>query len=212
MKKILIVILIISGVSAVRAQDVLKSMYGYHTHDGFYLSMSLGPVFGTITDDMRGAYKMDMSGTGGQFDLKIGGAIQENLILHATLISNGLSGPTIKVSGGDPMKASDNMNVGEAMIGGGLTYYLMPQNIFFSGSVGIGNFSIYDSKSDNNVSTQHGFSMQLKVGKEWWISKNWGFGVGLTYGKTALTNNPGGGVEERMNSNRFGILFNTTFN
>ena len=86
-------------------------------------------------------------------------------------------------------------------------------NIFLSGTGGLGNFSIIDSDdSKNNVSTQHGFSMQLKIGKEWWISKNWGFGVGLTYGKTNLTNRPSEGIVEKMDSNRFGILFNTTFN
>jgi hypothetical protein len=99
------------------------------------------------------------------------------------------------------------------MIGGGVTYYLMPVNIFFSGSMGLGNFSIIDSNDNsNNVSTQRGFSMQIKIGKEWWISKKWGIGLSLTYGKTKLTNEPGGGVVEKMNSNRFGVLFNASLN
>jgi hypothetical protein len=69
-----------------------------------------------------------------------------------------------------------------------------------------------DSNNDISFSTDRGFSMQLKAGKEWWISKRWGLGVALTYGKTKLTNTPGGGVEELMNSNNFGILFNATLN
>jgi hypothetical protein len=74
------------------------------------------------------------------------------------------------------------------------------------------SMSIDSENSDNNVSTQRGFSMQLKIGKEWWISDKWAFGVGLTYGKTNLTNEPIGGTIEKLDSNRFGILFNTTLN
>ena len=70
-----------------------------------------------------------------------------------------------------------------------------------------------DSKnSDNDIITEGGFSMQLKLGKEWWVSKNWGLGIGLTYGKTNVTNEPTNGEMEELSSNRFGILFNTTFN
>lgn len=212
MKNFLILIFIVGGLFAVQGQDIDKKQIGFHQHGGFYLSMSVGPLFGSITDDLD-TYTMDMSGIGAQFDFKIGGAIKENLILHATLISNTLPGPTIKVTNDQSLKTSDNMTVGEAMFGVGLTYYMMPSNIFLSGTGGLGNFSIIDSDdSKNDVSTQHGFSMQLKIGKEWWISKNWGFGVGLTYGKTNLTNKPSGSIVEKMDSNRFGILFNTTFN
>lgn len=206
MKKVLILCLVLFCFYKLQAQE------GYHQHDGFYLSMSVGPLFGSVTDDL-GSNTLDMRGTGAQFDFKIGGAIKENLILHATLISNTLPGPSIKVSNNSSVKSSDNLTVGEAMFGVGLTYYMMPSNIFISGTIGLGNFSIIDSQdSKNNVSTQRGISMQLKFGKEWWISKNWGFGVGLTYGKTNLTNEPGDGIVEKLDSNRFGILFNTTFN
>lgn len=211
MKRIFILILLVASFNLSKAQAQSNSQgNGYHQHDGFYLSMSIGPVFGKITDDIINNYKMDITGTGCQFDFKIGGAISENLILHATLLSNSLAGPTVKVSK-QSVQAPNNLTVGEAMIGGGLTYYVMPSNIFLSGSLGFGNFTVIDSKNDINTSTKRGFSMQLKAGKEWWISKNWGFGISLTYGKTNLTNKSDG-IEEKMDSNRFGILFNTTFN
>ena len=218
MKKLLVLCLVLFGFNNLKAQEEalfnnLKTQEeGFHQHKGLYLSMSVGPLFGSVTDDL-GTYTMDMSGTGAQFDFKIGGAIKENLILHATLISNSLLGPTIKISGNSSTKASDNIAVGEAMLGGGLTYYIMPSNIFLSGTLGLGNFSIIDTNdNNNNVSTQRGFSMQLKIGKEWWISKKWGLGISLTYGKTNLTNKPSGGIVEKLDSNRFGILFNSTFN
>lgn len=205
MKKIFLFSLFIICISTLTAQD------GFHQHDGFALSMSLGPVFGTVSDDFGTNY-MELSGTGALFDFKIGGAIKENLILHATILSSSVPGPTITFSGNQSAVAPDNVSLGEAMIGAGLTWYIMPTNFFFSGSAGIGNFSILDTKTNSNDATQRGFSMQIKVGKEWWVSKNWALGIGVTYGKTHLTNEPGGGIIEKMDSNRFGILFNTTFN
>jgi len=181
-------------------------------HYGFYLSMSGGPVFGNISDNYySGSFKM--SGTGALFDFKIGGVIANNLILHATVLSQVLAGPKITISSGTGGKASDNLNVGESMIGGGFTYYIMPSNTFLSISAGLGNFSIIDNtNSSNNITTREGFSIQLKAGKEWWISSRWGLGLGLTYGKTKLTNKPTGGITEILNSNRFGIVFNATLN
>ena len=183
--------------------------YLTHRHHGFYLSMSLGPNFASISDKVSGSYDYVFSGTGAQFDLKLGGAISENLILHATLISNSLVGPKIK-SDGVSQNTSNNVTMDEAMIGAGLTYYVMPSNILLSGSVGLGNFTVLDSGQKNSVSSDRGFSMQLKAGKEWWISKRWGLGVALTYGKTALTNSPGGGIKELMNSSNIGIMLNAS--
>ena len=187
----------------------------FQQHTGFFLSMSIGPAFGLISDDMKGAVtdRLEFKGTGLQFDIKIGGALRENLILHATMASTAINGAKIK-SKNQTGRLNDNMSVNEnMMIGIGLTYYVMPNNIFLSGSAGIGNYTLTDTKnSENNLRTDNGFSMQLKAGKEWWVGKRWGLGIALTYGKTLVNNGPYDGVEEKFNSNRFGILFNTTFN
>ena len=168
----------------------------------------------TITSTKEGTQNLKFKGTGAQFDFKIGGAIKENLILHATLASNALSGPTISYldSNAGSQNTSNNLVLGEAMIGGGITYYVMPLNFFLSGSLGMGNFTVMDNDQGTSISSDRGLSMQLKAGKEWWVSRRWGLGLALTYGKTKLTNTPGGGVKELMNSNNFGILFNATLN
>lgn len=186
----------------------------FRQHTGFYLSMSAGPAFGKITLDETRPYveSFEFSGTGGQLDIKIGGAVKENLILHATMISTVLPGPKIK-SSSHSGRASDDMSIDENMLlGGGLTYYIMPANIFLSGSAGMGKYSFtYDNNSQNDISTNSGLSIQLKAGKEWWIGKRWGLGFAFTYGKTNLTNK-GTDYDEKLNSNRFSILFNATFN
>ncbi|HAH24648.1 MAG TPA: hypothetical protein DCL77_13005 [Prolixibacteraceae bacterium] len=220
MKKLLIVCIILLGFSQLKAQDVITPKPdGYHRHDGFYLSLCGGPVFGSVMDHINSygsASTLNMSGTGGVFDLKIGGAIKENLILHAAIISNAVTGPTLETTSNmhiTTVKAPDTFGVGEAMWGVGVTYYVMPSNILVSGTLGLGKFSLTDTKdSNNNITTEGGLSVQLKLGKEWWVSKNWGLGVGLTYGATKVTNESTGNPTEELGSNRFGILFNTTFN
>jgi len=226
MKKLLIACIVILGFNQLNAQEVIQQQperqVGYHQHDGFYLSMSGGPVFGKVTDDVSSfngtsAYAVDFIGTGGAFDFKIGGAIRENLILHATIISNAISAPKIETTRSNSftsVKAPDTFSIGEVMLYGvGMTYYVMPSNILVSGSLGIGKYTLTDTKDDSqNLSTDGGFSLQLKLGKEWWVSKNWGLGVSLTYGSTNVTNEPQNGEKENLSSNRFGILFNTTFN
>ena len=212
MKKVTILGFFIVFASICNAQTTDKTkVAGYHQHKGLFLSMSVGPNFPSITSEVVGTYNLKFTGTGAQFDFKIGGAIKENLILHATLTSNTMSGPQVS-SSGSSQNTSNNITLGETMIGGGITYYIMPSNIFLSGSLGIGNFTLLDIDTNTSISTNRGFSMQLKVGKEWWISKKWGLGAAITYGKTKLTNTPGGGVEEFMNSNNLGILFNATLN
>ncbi|HVN58132.1 MAG TPA: hypothetical protein VMT63_07540 [Bacteroidales bacterium] len=217
MKQLIFSLLALLAVQSICAQRAFSGLSPgqskpVHEHQGIFLSMSLGPVFGKISD-ATSSYDMTFSGPGAKFDVKLGGVIGKNLILHATLLSEIIAGPKIAISNGTSGKANDNLNIGESMLGGGVTYYLAPSNIFFSGSVGLGGYSIIDNTNKaNNVSTQQGFSCQLKAGKEWWISPRWAIGIAFTYSKTKLTNEPGGGVSEKLNSNRFGILLNATLN
>lgn len=212
MKKAVITGFLIAIISICNAQSIVYLQEpGYRQHTGFYLSLSVGPNFPSITSEIPGISNFKFTGTGAQFDIKIGGAVKENLILHATLISNALAGPKV-TSSGISQKISNNVSIGEAMFGGGITYYIMPANFFLSGSVGLGNYTVMAENNANSISTNRGFSMQLKIGKEWWVSKRWGLGIAATYGKTKLTNSPGGRIEEFMNSNNLGILFNATLN
>lgn len=227
MKKLLPVILLILPVlgfaqrkEKVKEHTVSGNYNGAHEHDGFYLSMALGPAFSAInyrytgpagspgsTGSIRTASAV-FNGNGAEFDLKIGGAVMENLIIHGTIISTAVVGPDVR-SNGRHAKTRNDFGISETMIGGGATYYLMPLNMFGSASAGIGHYTV--SQGNSSINTDRGFAMQLKIGKEWWISKNWGFGIGLTYGKTTLTNRNGSHTEE-FDSNHFAVLFNTTFN
>lgn len=173
------------------------------TRRGFYLSTALGPVFGVINgSDNQGNY-VKFEGTGFQLDMQIGGAIKENLIIHGNLGIKIIVNPTI-----NSFNASDDFSISETMIGAGLTRYLS-RNIFLTGNIGIGDFSLADNM--NSVSTDSGFSFQLKAGKEWWVAKKLALGLVFSYGRTKLTSSPGAGIEEEWNSNRYGVMLNVSF-
>lgn len=211
MKRLLTITIFILTVLTINGQDYQSAnSIDFQKHKGFYLSFAGGVNFANISTKVVNVYDLTFKGSGVTSDLKIGGAIKENLLLHATITSKSMSGPVVS-SGGKSDNTSNNLSLGEAMIGIGLTYYT-PTNFLLSGSVGIGNFTLIDLDYNSRVSTDRGFSMQLKLGKEWWISKRWGLGVAVSYSKSKLTNTLGGSIEELIDSNNFGIVFNATLN
>ena len=150
-------------------------------HEGFHFSGDLGVGWGDITQS-DGPYPSSVySGAGLQMDFRVGGVVSPNLVLTGDLLVRSTTNPTIRTAGasGSP---TGNWSVGDAIFGGGLTYYFMPANIFLGATVGLGNFTrIHDNK---NYSTKLGLGFQVRAGKEWWFSKRWA--LGLTAGVTVL--------------------------
>ncbi len=212
MKKLTILSLLIIIFSYCKAQEwgELRKEVD-HIHKGYFLSLSGGPNFSGISVEDMGGNVTKYNGMGPVLDLKIGRDIQENLIVHVTLTTNFVSDPEI-TSNVRSQNSSNNLLVGEDFIGLGITHYIMPSNIFLSGSIGAGRFRMMDIDAGTSGISDRGFGFQLKVGKEWWISKSLGMGVALYYGKINLTNTPSNSMKESIDSNNLGITLNTTLN
>jgi len=210
MKNLTLFVVFALGVANCFAQSAIDAPKIVGDHQGFYLSLALGPNISNVTLASNLSDDMEFSGAGTLLDIKLGGSIGENLLLHATLTSSFLVGPKISVNGMSG-NSSNDISLGEALIGAGLTYY-SPTNILISGSLGIGNYTLSNDEEDIDISTDRGLGLQLKLGKEWWVSNKWGLGVAVTYSHLGLTNKPGGGLEEVMRSDNFGIVFNASLN
>lgn len=180
-------------------------------HRGFYLSWAGGVYSGNV--DMSDNYgNTKVKGIGGVMDLKIGGTLTENLILHVTWLNHGLLEPKVyDESFGNSSVIAENTELSEIMIGGGLTYYT-PISIFLSSSLGYGGFSASEEGDNDSASSEGGLCFQLKAGKEWWIARRWGIGLAAYYHKTKVHSNPNVEIDEKLNSNNFGIVFNATLN
>lgn len=180
-------------------------------HSGFYLSLAPGANFTNVKmEDNDGS--TTSKGLGAGWDIKIGGTLKENLILHATILMHSVYEPKIyDSSNGLNGATADKIDLFEAMVGAGMTYYTYG-NFLLSTSIGLGGFTITDEKKDEDSSSDKGFSFQLKAGKEWWISPRWGIGLAVYYHNTNLLNQKGTVDEERIKSNNFGLVLNATLN
>ena len=215
----------IASQSKIRTEEVSSSEQelgsqnipkGFHMHDGFYLSLNGGPAFGSIKMNATNTSfnTMEFSGTGFQFDFKIGGVISEvaNLILSFDIISRAISSPSLTINGNSASTTS-SITASDAMYGIGITKYFMPENIFISATLGVGKFGLTINGTDYGSKT--GLALQIKGGKEWWVSDNWGLGVAAGLGNMsaddqAVSSNPN--YSATLSTTKFFVVFNTTFN
>jgi hypothetical protein len=154
---------------------------GYREHDGFYVRMLVGGGVG------GSKYRDGLAIDGGQTrtlgansmtEVAVGWAVFENLIVHATLNLGSIHDGAKKVGKRNYHDVDETTIVGFA--GGGLTYYLMPANVYVTGSVGLGGLGAVSDDGDDHHESKVGLGTSFAIGKEWWIGGQWGLGVALT--------------------------------
>jgi hypothetical protein len=176
------------------------------THDGFFLRLAPGIGAFTSSEEVPGG-KAELSGTTGHFNFGIGGAISENLILHFDASGISSTDPTIEING---RSATAVGTFSTTLIGIGLTKYFS-SNIYLTGAVGFAKSSFVA----NGVSydTDNGYGINLMIGKEWWVSENWGLGVAGQLLYTSCPDSSGySGTKYDLNTTSLGLLFSATFN
>lgn len=178
---------------------------GEHQHDGFFLR--LAPGLGTMSaSETIGSSKIEISGASGLFNFGLGGAIAENLILHLDVASVSVSDPTVKFNGASATAYGD---VSTTLMGIGLTSYFA-SNVYLTGSIGIAK-SKFESHGVT-YETDNGYGINLMLGKEWWISDNWGLGVAGQLLYTSCPDPSGFGTSYDYKTTSLGVLFSATYN
>ncbi|MGA1795610.1 MAG: hypothetical protein ACMUIL_07100 [bacterium] len=204
MKKISL-IAIIAVYLITMAYGTFSYAYGLREHKGFYLRMQLGIADtkskGTGYSD---GTEMEVSGNGSAFRLDIGGAIKENLIIFGTLGGISISDPDIELNGVKYSTFDTTSRISD--FGIGITYYFMPTNVYIGGSLNLAKdtieFNSYEGTSDT------GYGLYLNMGKEWWVSDNWGLGLAIFgyFGRVPDED------EGKIKNISYGLLFSATFN
>lgn len=179
---------------------------GEHMHDGFFLRLAPG-VGAMSTSEKVGANKYEYGGASGHFNFAIGGAVVENFIVHLDLSSTSMSEPKLKVNGQSTTGATGDHAT--SVLGLGLTYYF-PANIYLTGAVGTARTSV--KVNGKTYDTDRGVGFNLMVGKEWWVSDNWGLGVAGQWLYTKCPDKPINGTTPDVTSSSLGILFSATYN
>jgi hypothetical protein len=181
---------------------------GYQKHDGFYLRLIAGPGYTTMSSS-EGSDDVSVHGGGAGFSLAIGGALSENLVLFGELLGDRAFNPTF-TAGGRSVSVED-VSAGLSGFGGGVAYYLMPINIYFSGALTLTQLTIQDEKNDRKIGeTKYGPGLDITAGKEWWVSPNWGLGVAAQLALATMKDKEAGGAS--WTALGFSVALSATFN
>ena len=176
---------------------------------GFFLRLAIGgePASTELSDSFGDS--VELSGVGTDIEIAIGGIIAPNLALHGTIWGWVITDPDaeVAVGGSAPMSGELSGDLTLSALGGGLTYYFMPINIYLTGSIGFGSMSIDLGGVSGDTDT--GLALEAAVGKEWFVSNRWGLGlaVGITYHSF-----PDPDVDESWSGISIPVRFSATFN
>jgi hypothetical protein len=184
-----------------------ESLPGFHAHDGFYLRMHAG--FGTSRTSGGG---LEISGPTGTFSVAMGGSVTEQLVVFGEIFDEVDTSPTVKRDGVKQSAAGTSVTHTILGYGVGAAYYVMPLNLYLSGTAAVGNASIDFTTLAGKVSvaTKTGFIGRVSAGKEWWVSPNWGLGVALNLTAGWMADKDAAGT--RLTSTAASVAFSATFN
>ena len=159
-----------------------------------------------------GGADLKISGGSVAIGVAVGGAVTENLIIFGTLTGTSISNPDVTSSG--TTIGTGNGTADSFGLGLGLAYYLQPMNLYLSGSLLANEISINDSNGNKIGESDFGVGFEGLVGKEWWVSDNWGLGVAgqFVYASMKDKDTFGTGNPPTWTSTAFSLLFSATFN
>jgi hypothetical protein len=115
--------------------------------------------------------------------------------------------PKLKI-GGDEFKTKDDVSAGVVGVGGGVIYYFEPINLYVSLALLADRLQIQDG-SDDVASTDRGLGIDVMVGKEWWVSDEWGLGIAGAFRHSSMKDQHDGPT---WTSDSFNVAFSATFN
>jgi hypothetical protein len=191
---------------------------GARAHDGFYLRLHLGPGYTHLSASDSGG-DLSLGGKSLSFGIALGGAVSSHVIVYGTVVD----GLVFDLSSKQNQAQAESGMIEGFVNGGGLgrmsvlgvgagAAYYLDSNVFFASSVLGSRVSVSDvigavAKSD------WGVTFEGLVGKEWWVSDNWGLGVAgqlllgvMKDGPNANTSGP------RWTLAALSVLFSATFN
>ena len=175
------------------------------THDGFFLRLS-GGLGGANTSLETGPLDAEISGRSGDFNMAIGGIIGNNLALHGTFFGWATTDPDLDVEGLGSTEIDGDLSM--SGVGGGLTYYFMPANIYLSGSLGAAWLSV-EGDEELEGESDTGIAGELTLGKEWWLGGSWGLGLAGAFGYHTI---PDDNINENWSGTSWAIRFSATLN
>jgi len=183
----------------------LSAQSGPRDHnEGFFLRLSAGGGSAKTSICLLDE-DFELSGPSGDVNLAIGAIVSPNLALHGTIWGWSVSDPDFEW--GELGIGFEGTDLALSAVGGGLTYYFMPVNMYLSGSVGIGVLTL--DGPGGSGETDGGLAVDVTLGKEWWVSDRWALGLSGGFGHHSI---PEKDVDENWSGTSFGLRFSATLN
>lgn len=177
-------------------------------HDGFYLRLHLGGGFTHVSGGDAFGDTLTAQGGSVSFGIALGGALTPNFIVFGNIFYSGIVMPEVTIGGLG--SGPSNSTVILTGIGPGAAYYFEPVNIYLSGTVAAMEVEIDDANNNPLFQTKVGIGVQLVVGKEWWISQNWGLGLAGEFIAASMKDKTDPNVT--WTASAYSLLFSATYN
>jgi hypothetical protein len=181
-----------------------KSLPGHHEHEGFFFRFGAGLGYtAMVADDPA---ETTVKGGGGNLMLAFGFNVAPRLIIYGEGIVDVAVNPTIEIDGEE--FDTDDLSAGIIGAGAGLAFYTR-SNLYFSGTLALMQLSV-QVDGDEVGESQFGPAFSGQVGKEWWVSSNWGLGIA---GQLLLASmkDSGGSEDVTWGAAALSILFSATY-
>ena len=149
-------------------------------HGTLYLRLHLGLGYAALSGDPKvsGNPNEKVSGAGASFGAALGGRVTPNVAIFGTLFGVAMPGPDHVYANGSPYTLTAGGLLG---MGAGVVRTFEPSNLYVSGALAAmmsGFMNLGDDEPElGRRATRYGVGLQGIVGKDWWTSRSWGFGV-----------------------------------
>lgn len=194
-------LLVSSIMLIVSAADVFAA--GRDHEGGFFLRLSAGP--GYAQTELGDPTVMKYYGSSGDVNFAVGGMVLRNFAIHGSLFGWTIIDPSLEI-GTMPGEIDGSLML--SGFGAGITYYIMPVNIYISPSAGIGRLTL--EIDEDTYDTEMGPFFDLTLGKEWWVGGSWGLGVAGAVGYHSVKDSEE--IPENWNGYSLSVRFSATLN
>ena len=156
---------------------------------GFFFRGGIGLGYGNFSTSAS-VGDVRFSGLAVQLDLGLGFAFTREFALHLDVAGASLASPSLSV-GSAALSTSSGISATTSLVGVGGTYYLMPANLYVSGTIGAAILAaeIPTTAGYRRAESGIGWGVNVMAGKEWFIGGSWSLGVAaqLIYTRTPDT-------------------------
>ncbi|MDD9937473.1 MAG: hypothetical protein OXT09_27930 [Myxococcales bacterium] len=177
-------------------------------HMGVQLRALAGPAVLHAFQDAGGGQTNTITGVATAFNFVLGSMVSDNLAVNLDLV--------LSRAGNADHGVLEDTTFAAVHFGAGVTYWIMPANVFLAGSLGAARSSVegtpirIDIEIPDIDPSRVGVGVHLSAGKLWWIARRWGLGASLSL-LASTASNPDGGIDTERNVLGAAVALSATF-